>query len=140
MTDFMPRPILAGKVHAVDDDHKVALQDSVHQDSINSPKQAGRVEARVTLAQVNDFKPTIKVLSFEEFPDTYEELNDEKMPANAFINDELTPLPDSVCHFLFVHPRCLQAVCAVMTGVVSAVAVRVHEKAWRSNADKIIAG
>lgn len=50
----------------------------------------------MTLGQVNDFKPTIKVLSVDDFPHTYHKLNATNMPADAFINDALTPLPDMV--------------------------------------------
>ncbi|KAF2172918.1 hypothetical protein M409DRAFT_16873 [Zasmidium cellare ATCC 36951] len=108
-------PILAGGVYDLDveaegessgDDYDDEDSDSEeegdgysHVDEpkgkVDSGEQRGRAEARVTHAQVNDFEPTIKVLSDEEFPHTYEELSKAKMPANVLINEALTPLPDS---------------------------------------------
>lgn len=79
-----------------DEDHRRRSVDSGFDESATDTKQQGRVEARVTLAEVNDFQPMIKYLSDDEFPHTYEELSKAKMPADVFIGDALTPLPDMV--------------------------------------------
>ncbi|KAK4507011.1 hypothetical protein PRZ48_000745 [Zasmidium cellare] len=94
-------PILAGKVYEIDEEGESSSGDGGDSSELASydeemeEEQRGRVEARVTLAQVKDFEPTIKVLSEDEFPHTYEALSAEKMPANTLINQALTPLPDS---------------------------------------------
>lgn len=136
---IVSRPILAGKIHAIEDGNEAALRDSALHDSISIEgiKQAGRVEARVTLAQVNAFKPTINVPSVEDFPHKYEDLAAANMPAAAFINEALTPLPDSVCNTLPKNHHILQGVQLAVAAIANPVASRFRGR--KSNVNEMIA-
>lgn len=105
-------PILAGKVYPVPaqadsaDSRRHSLVEystrqypltvqrraTVVQDASN--EQRGRLEVRVTLDEVNAFKPTFKTLGKDEFPHDFATLSQAGMPPNALIGDAFTPLPD----------------------------------------------
>ncbi|KAK3711707.1 hypothetical protein LTR37_009484 [Vermiconidia calcicola] len=75
-------PILAGNVRPVRTEHG------------GDGQQRGCVEVAVTLAKVLSFSPTVRSLDKDEFPYTYEELVETGMSAGAFINENLSALPD----------------------------------------------
>jgi hypothetical protein len=75
-------PILAGSVSTAD----------THADS---SEQAGRLEVRLSLDELNTFQPIVKVLSQEEFPHTYESLAAGRVSPARIMSHALTPLQDN---------------------------------------------
>lgn len=57
-------------------------------------EQKGRLEVVVTLDSIQNFHPTGRHLSIEEFPFAYESLAKRGMPSRPFLDERLTPLPD----------------------------------------------
>ncbi|KAF4629657.1 hypothetical protein G7Y89_g8489 [Cudoniella acicularis] len=75
-------PILAGSVSSAD-----TPADS-------SSEQAGRLEIRLSLDELNAFQPIVKILGQEEFPYTYESLAAGRVSPARIMSHALTPLQD----------------------------------------------
>ncbi|KXT00275.1 hypothetical protein AC578_1210 [Pseudocercospora eumusae] len=100
-------PILAGRVHPITATSLGATAGSSVVENSSNPSgkdtglgsdadtnQHGRLDVRVELEDVERLRPTLNFLDEEAFPSTYGELVKGGMPASAFLNTALTPLPD----------------------------------------------
>lgn len=74
--------------------HLPILAGSVKPVSNEGSAQTGRVEVVVALEDVHNFAAKARMFKFEELPLDYRNLSKHGMPPSAFVNDDLTPLPD----------------------------------------------